>query len=219
MMRKAKGLAAVAGAFVLALFLLGTALAETNTTQTQSGIAQSYQQLFLQRLAAILGIDQPRLETAIRKANEDVINQAEQNGDISKNQADWMRQRLDNGGWPMMWGKGPGHRFGFGRHGHGFGGWMKGWDTSSLDAVASVLGMTADELKTELRDGKTLGEIADTRGVDRQKVIDALVSAKKAKLDEAVANGDLTQKQADNILKRFQSANILDRFGFGCRAW
>ena len=43
------------------------------------------------------------------------------------------------------------------------------------EAVAKVLGMTADELRTELQSGKTLAEIAKTKGVDIAKVKQAII--------------------------------------------
>ena len=65
------------------------------------------------------------------------------------------------------------------------------------DAVASVLGMTADELHTELRAGKSLASIAESKGVAVQKVIDAIVAEVKAHVADEVASGELTQAEAD----------------------
>jgi polyhydroxyalkanoate synthesis regulator phasin len=76
---------------------------------------------------------------------------------------------------------------GGGRGGHGVG----------LDAAATALGITADELRTQLEAGSTIAEVATTEGVDIQTVIDALVTEAKARLAEAVTAGDLTQEQAD----------------------
>ena len=83
--------------------------------------------------------------------------------------------------------------FGFGKHGgggdRGFGG--------NLDAVATALGLTADELKTELEAGKTIAAIATEKSVDVQTVIDVLVSDLKTKLAEELAAGTITQEQYD----------------------
>ncbi len=217
MSRTMKALVAVAGAALLATLVLGTALAQTDQGAAAAGT--DYRQAFLDRLAAVLGVDRPRLDSAIKQANTDVIDQAEKNGDLSKNQADALRKRVENGEWPGPWGMGHKFgRFGHGRFGHGpFGrGWMKGMDGAGLDAAATALGISRDELLTQLRDGKTLGEIADARGVDRRKVQDALVAAHKQKLDDAVKNGNLTQKQADQMLKWFQGMNVMDMPIGGC---
>ncbi|KRE53684.1 SHOCT domain-containing protein [Paenibacillus sp. Soil522] len=86
--------------------------------------------------------------------------------------------------------------FGFGKHGfggdRGFGG--------NLDAVATALGLTADELKTELEAGKTIAAIAAGKSVDVQTVIDVLVSDRKTKLAEELAAGTITQEQYDTKL-------------------
>ena len=75
-----------------------------------------------------------------------------------------------------------------------------------LDAVSSLLGITSDELKTELRSGKSLAEIATEKGVDTQKVIDAIVAEMTEKVNEKVAEGRITQDQADTML-----ANAVER--------
>jgi hypothetical protein len=71
---------------------------------------------------------------------------------------------------------------------------------ADLDAAAKVLGVTADELRTDLDNGQSLAQIAQAKGVDPQAVIDALVAEVKGQLDSRVASGDLTQAQADQRL-------------------
>lgn len=66
-----------------------------------------------------------------------------------------------------------------------------------LDAAATALGLSPVELGAELRDGATLAEVAAEQGVAVQTVIDAMVAELRAHLDEHVANGDLTQDEAD----------------------
>jgi len=66
-----------------------------------------------------------------------------------------------------------------------------------LEAAATALGITADELRTELVAGQTIAQVAETEGVDVQTVIDAMVAEAKAHLDEEVAAGEHTQEEAD----------------------
>ncbi len=82
-----------------------------------------------------------------------------------------------------------------GRGGHGPGG--HGAARKSLAAAATALGMTEQELGTQLRDGRTIAQVAQERGVDVQVVIDALVAEFKAHLDEEVASGEHPQAEAD----------------------
>ena len=88
---------------------------------------------------------------------------------------------------------GMGDMVGMGGHG-GRGGPGRG---EGLTAAAKVLGMTEDALRTELQAGKSLADVAKAKGVDKQKVIDALVADAKTRLAEAVKSGKLTQAEAD----------------------
>ncbi|MFP5577391.1 MAG: hypothetical protein ACLGIZ_04020 [Acidimicrobiia bacterium] len=73
-----------------------------------------------------------------------------------------------------------------------------------LGVVAEALGMTEDQLRTALEGGKTIAEVAADEGVDVQAVIDALAADARARLDQAVADGDLTREQADERLARIE---------------
>ncbi|MGH2450812.1 MAG: hypothetical protein ACRDGE_06015 [Candidatus Limnocylindria bacterium] len=69
-----------------------------------------------------------------------------------------------------------------------------------LNVAADHLGVTAAEIREQLAAGQTLGEIADaTAGTSRDGLIAALVAAADAAIDEKVAEGDLTQEQADRL--------------------
>jgi DNA-binding phage protein len=83
-----------------------------------------------------------------------------------------------------------------GRGGHGLGGGI------ALDTAAETLGITEDELRTALDEGKTLAEIAEEQGVERQALIDALVAAGEARLDEAKAA--LPERMAEAVDRTFE---------------
>lgn len=53
-----------------------------------------------------------------------------------------------------------------------------------LEAAAEAIGISVDDLRAALKEGKTLAEVAEANGVDRQTLIDALVAAGKEQLDE-----------------------------------
>lgn len=71
---------------------------------------------------------------------------------------------------------------------------------AGLDAAAKALGLTTDELRTRLQDGSTITEIAGETGVGLSGVKAAMLAEMKEKLAEAVADGKLTQDQADQRL-------------------
>jgi hypothetical protein len=67
-------------------------------------------------------------------------------------------------------------------------------------AAAKALGMSTDDLRAALRDGKSIADVAKDKNVETSKVVDAMVAAAKTELDQAVKDGKLTQAQADEKL-------------------
>ena len=67
---------------------------------------------------------------------------------------------------------------------------------------AETIGIPRAELVQALRDGQSIAQVAEARGVSAQTVIDAIVQAGSAKADEAVAAGTITQQRADAIKAR-----------------
>jgi len=57
-----------------------------------------------------------------------------------------------------------------------------------LDAAATAIGITADELKTELQSGKTIAEVAAAHNVDVDTVIDAMVTEATADIREHITD-------------------------------
>ncbi len=86
---------------------------------------------------------------------------------------------------------------GFGKGGPG----GRGPGGMAFDVIAKALGISQDDLMSALRDGKTIAEIAKEKGVDEQKVIDALVADAKTRTAAAVEDGRITQEQADKRLE------------------
>ena len=81
-----------------------------------------------------------------------------------------------------------GGRGGFGGRGH-------------LDraTVASILGLTTDELRTQEQAGKTLTQVAATKSITKATLIDKLVAATKTQLAADVKSGEITQAQSDTV--------------------
>ena len=68
------------------------------------------------------------------------------------------------------------------------------------EALTDLLGLDAQELRQQLRDGATLAEIATTQGVEPQAVIDELVAELTERVDNAVEDGRIDQTEADQKL-------------------
>ena len=87
--------------------------------------------------------------------------------------------------------------------GYGMGGYgMRGYGTagSMPTLLAEALGMTTEELVAAQADGQTVAEIAAAQGVDLADVVAAVVAPRAERLAQSVADGSLTQEQADAML-------------------
>ena len=71
---------------------------------------------------------------------------------------------------------------------------------SLVDATATATGLTVDQVIAALQEGKTFAQIAEEAGVDPQAIVDAFLADREAELAQAVADGRLTQEQADQML-------------------
>lgn len=76
---------------------------------------------------------------------------------------------------------------------------------TGLEAAAKALGMTTNDLQTQLQGGATLSSLADKAGVELQAVLGAVNAACKAEtrtaIQRAVTDGTLTQAKADWLLE------------------
>jgi ribosomal protein S20 len=118
--------------------------------------------------------------TAIRDALQGLVDDRT----ITDEQADKVADTL---------GKSEGLRGGPGGRGLGIGG------PEGLQTLAGALGMSEDDLRTALRDGTTIADLAEKQGKEVADVQAALVKAATDRLDQAVKDGRLTQEQADRI--------------------
>jgi hypothetical protein len=135
-----------------------------------------------------LGVEASELDAALKKALTNRVDAAVAAGNITEAQGAAMKERIAEGEIPLV-GVGPvgGHH----RLGHHFAG---------LDAAADYLGITEAALRTSLREGSTLAEIAEEKGKPVDGLKAALVAAAKADLEEAVEDGRLTEAQQAEIV-------------------
>ncbi|MCL6457104.1 MAG: hypothetical protein K6T85_03770 [Gorillibacterium sp.] len=69
---------------------------------------------------------------------------------------------------------------------------------SYVDAAA-VIGLTVDELKEQLKSGKSLADVALEKGITKDKLIVELTTKTTVRLDEAVKNGKMTKETAERL--------------------
>jgi hypothetical protein len=152
------------------------------------------QKAFLDDVAKRLNVTRDQLDAAIKGAAEARVDAAVAAGKLTAEQGAALKRKLANG-LPAL-GAGPilggGPRGGFPGH-HmrlGFG----------LDAAADYLGLTEAQLREQLRDGKSLADVAKARNKSVDGLKAALKSALTTKLDEAVKDNHLTEAQKSRIL-------------------
>jgi len=71
-----------------------------------------------------------------------------------------------------------------------------------LGAAAKYLGMTPKELRTARQSGRSLAQIAASKGKSVDGLVAAIVAPAKARAAKAVSNGKLTQQRADELIAR-----------------
>ncbi len=164
---------------------------------------------FRNDVAKRLNVTPGKLDEAVQGAFEDRIDAAVKAGKLTEEQAEEIKKRAkEKGGVPF----GP-PGFGHGgpkgpggpgklhlRHHGGPGGGVFG---AGADAAAKYLGVSKEDLFKAHRDGKSLAEVAKSKGKSVDGLKDAIRDAVEAKLDKAVKDEDLTDKQRDQILERF----------------
>jgi hypothetical protein len=161
---------------------------------TQFGSPKQDSQAVLNEAAKQLGVKPSALSAALKKALENRVDAAVAAGRLTKEQGAQLKQRIEAGdlpllGLPLLGARGFPH---LGPREFGFFG--------RLDSAASYLGLTETQLESRLNDGKTLAEIAKAQGKSADGLVDALYTAEKKKLDDAVSDGRLTKAQEQSIL-------------------
>ena len=85
-----------------------------------------------------------------------------------------------------------------------------------LSAAAAAIGIPEPELLEALRSGQSIAQVAESKNVQVQKVIDALVAEAKAHLADRVESGAITQAQADERAAGLMAriTEMVNRTGF-----
>jgi len=138
--------------------------------------------------AGQLGVEPAALSDALKQALKNRIDAAVDAGRITEAQGADLKERIDSGNGLPLFGVMP-----HGGHGPGHAGPFGG-----LDDAAAYLGLTEAQLREQLAD-KTLAEIAKDRGKSVDGVVQVLATAAEKRIDEAVADGRLTEEHANDL--------------------
>ncbi len=97
---------------------------------------------------------------------------------------------------------------------------LKQYSPDIKNQFAQGLHLTPEQLRTQLKAGKTLNDVATAQGVSSDQLQTIIHDAFTNGLKPAVTGGTITQKQVDGLVKRYQkNPKVLERFlGAGAKA-
>jgi polyhydroxyalkanoate synthesis regulator phasin len=188
-MTRRKKLTFAAGAAGVALLVAG--LGAAGAVAASSIFSPSKEsKAVIDDAASQLGVEPSELSDALKQALKNRVDDAVDEGRLTQDQADDLKERIDADDDPLLFVRGGPHGGpgGFGPRGH----------FEVLATAASFLGMTEAELREELQD-KTLAEIAKEQGKTAAGLVQQLVATQTKRIDEAVADGTLTEEQATEL--------------------
>jgi hypothetical protein len=206
-MTSAKRKLAAGAAGLVVLAGTGGAYAATQQGSSAPPDPATEQKAFLDDLANRLNVPRDKLDAALKGAASDRIDAAVTAGRLTQEQGDAAKKRIESAtGLPLLGlhggglggpGRppapgGPGLRFGFG-------------PGKSLDAAAKFLGLTDEQLRTQLRSGKSLADVAKDRGKTADDLKAAMKTAITDELAQAVKDGKLTDAQRTQTLQNLDA--------------
>jgi hypothetical protein len=174
----------------LSVLVAGAAVAATRalTPEQES-------QAVINDAAEQLGVQPDELSDALKQALKNRVDAAVEDGRLTEEQGQRMKEKIEAGDAPLF-GLGPAPEF---RH-H----FDHGPVPAKFDAAARYLGMTEEELRRALEDGKTLAQVARDRNKSVDGLVDALVARAEQKLARVVAEGRMSEAEKREFLSRLR---------------
>ena len=198
---------------------------------SQDDSPQARSQAIVNDAAGTLGVDPAKLSDALKKALENQVDAQVTAGKLTKEQADAIKKRIEDGTQPIFGGPGfggPRGHFGHGGPGgpggpgFGFGRFGGPGLMVAIEDVATYLDLKPAELGKQLRSGKSLADVAKAQGKTVEGLKTAITTAATKQLDAAVTAGKLTKEQEAKVLagltkhidKLVNSSHKAGKFGF-----
>jgi hypothetical protein len=154
---------------------------------------------FISHFATDLGTTQAKVDSAYQKAVGETLADEVKNGHLTQAQADALKQKLA-GKAPCALPAGSGNPKPA----------SAAYTQELMTAAASALGITAQQLRTDLAGGMSLSQIAAAQkpAVTEDQFRTKLIANIKPLLDKAVTDKKLTSAQEQQILQRLQTGPI-----------
>jgi polyhydroxyalkanoate synthesis regulator phasin len=179
-------------AYASGVNLVPMAAASPSPTASPSK-SSAYCDRFTQHLASDLKTSESNLQAQVKSAAQQTIDDAVKAGDLTQAQADKLKSRLASSKslcGPLA---GLGHKPG-GPHRDA------ALKEAGVAAAAATVNMAPDQLKDQLKAGKTLSQLAPA-GMTQDQFTTQFSANLKKQLDAQVQSGKLTQAQEDKILQ------------------
>jgi polyhydroxyalkanoate synthesis regulator phasin len=161
-------------------------------------------------------------EDALERTLEFLVDEAVEAGRLTEEEGEELKAELQRGVTPFAFPRLD--RGLFGDRGFDFGR-LRGLPfvrpQIDLDAAASYLGLSQEELRDELAEGRSLAEIARAEGKSVEGLVQELVDVAEERIDEAVEDGRLSEERAaelkDGLEERIEERVNEELRGFGLR--
>ncbi len=188
---------------------VGSVFAASPSTSSSTS-AQTKVQTFVDRLASNLGLSSNQVQQGLQATEDQYVDDAVASGKMTSAQGDALKQQIDSGqltpfdiGIPGM---------GMGMNGHHRMG-------ADMDVIASTLGITTDQLQSDLSSGTTIADEITNHGKTVDDVVNAVVAQEKTEMGQAVTDGKMTQDQEtqrlDTLRQQLTDAINNNTFGQG----
>jgi hypothetical protein len=135
---------------------------------------------------------------AIVAAQRERLAGAVEEGELTQEEADELAATLEEQATDLVNGEAELPPWG-GRQGPWGHPGLWGFADGPVAAAANAIGIDAADLVSALRDGQTIAEVAEGRGVETSVVVDAVADALQERLAAAVENGWIDRDEADEL--------------------
>jgi hypothetical protein len=172
---------------------------QTSLTAAQARTSSAACSEFMTHFAVEIGKSQAEINAAFQRAIADTLADEVKAGHLTQAQADAIKQKLA--------GQTPCTLPSLAPHG-GDKGPIAAYMDQYLSAAASALGVTEAQLKTDLKNGQSLSQVATAQKVTEATFRAKLVANLKPVLDKAVTDKKITPAQEQMILSRLQTGPL-----------
>jgi hypothetical protein len=174
--------------------------------------AKEAEDAILSDAAARLDVDADELRSALSEAQLAQIDKAVEEGELSEDAAEAVKQRMQASGLVLGFPGPPGDRVVHMLHGP-FGPGPGG--PPVFESIAEELGISVERLHRQLMSGKSMSQIAEANGKTLADVKSVAKQALEDEISEGLEDGRLTEEQADRLREDLPA--MLERFMRGPR--